>query len=163
MKNILLVIALSVFSISVFAKGNPLYEDGYRGNVSVESGFSFDYEFAGSILTSHGYSTGFGLYTGIGVGLNFMPDAVTYLAVPCFIEMKYSFWNSRFSPYVDIKTGCNISVENGSSGLYVSPSVGIDIAERYSIFIKYDYMTTKDDNEMICNKNSISVGFNIGF
>ena len=57
---------------------NPLYEKGYYGNIELDVGSTFGFSadapdrgLNAGILTSHGYSSGSGLYVGAGAGLIF--------------------------------------------------------------------------------------------
>ena len=163
---ILIVVALlCVMTFTAHANnGQSLYEKGYQGYLDFSIGVhNPNNGIQVSLLTSHGYSTGFGQYTGLGTGLEWTPDyAGSYLSMPLFLDLKYSFLNSDFSPYVGMRTGLNLSFENMRGGAYLAPSVGVDIKRHLSLFLEYDYQTTSYDI-LRFKKHAFSVGVAIGF
>lgn len=163
--SIFLMSAFCAFSKTSAPTENPLYgEDGYNGYIELSIGSALhNYGINTSILTSHGYGTGFGLYAGLGTGLVFNPDyAGTMISIPIFTDFKYSFLDKSFSPYAAMKTGLSFSPENLKAGVYLSPSVGVDIRKHFSIFLKYDYETTSHIKVRF-KKHTFSVGVAISF
>ncbi len=144
---------------------NPLYEKGYKGFVDFATGYhTQNYNgLQASMLIGNGYSTGFGLYTGLGTGIEWSPNYQgAYLSVPIYLDLKYSFFNDDFSPYVAMKCGYNISFNFMRGGVYLAPSVGVDIRRHLSLFLKYDY-TSASSNALKFKKSAYSVGLAIGF
>ena len=167
MKKFAIIIAAILYfsTVSTYAyTPNPLYEKGYRGYVDFSVGvISSDNIINTDLTTSHGYSTGFGLYTGLGTGLSFSPAyAGSILSMPLFLDLKYSILNREFSPYIAMKTGINYSLENYTGGVYVSPSIGFDIKKHLSLLMRYIYETTSYDGYKF-KKNAFSIGIAIGF
>ena len=114
---------------------NPLYEKGYYGNIELDVGSTFGFSadapdrgLNAGILTSHGYSSGSGLYVGAGAGLIFNTEHYSYISVPVFADIKYSFVDNDFSPFVSCKIGTVINEELGA-GVYCAQEdhLGIQI------------------------------------
>lgn len=163
--TLLLITLLSAGILTAQAKhGNPLYKSGYQGYVDVSAGYhSNNSGMQTSLLTSHGYSTGFGLYAGLGTGVELTPEYVgTVLSLPLFLDLKYCFIDEDFSPYVGMRTGIAFSPENMRGGIYLAPSVGVDIKRHLSLFLKYDHSTTSYDI-LKFKKHAFSVGISVGF
>lgn len=175
------VVLLTIWSSCVFMaqaqSANPLYDKGYQGYADVSVGYiPTNNGLQTSLLTSHGYSTGFGLYTGLGTGIELAADhnypESYYLSFPLFMDLKYSFLNSDFSPYAGLRTGMNLNWGTMKGGVYISPSVGVDIRKHFSFFLKYDYQTTSEYNYVSSSKeyhwlkfrkHAFSVGISVGF
>ena len=123
-----------------FLYGKP----GYAGNISFAIGKDFIQGSTVDLLTSHGYSFGNGLYLGMGTGLSVnlvSGDGIgTFMTVPIFADMKYSFMDRRVSPFIALKAGIGMytAYDYLPLCLYLAPSVGIDIG-RFSIGINYVY------------------------
>lgn len=134
--TILLLTAVTVLSARERGRGSIYHSQGYRGNIEYNIGGGTGFET--SILTTHGYSFGKGLYGGLGFGVGLAPDSYAYLNVPLFMDIRYSPLKNRVSPFIDFKLGGIYEYELNRVGLMVSPSVGLDI-RRWSIFFKYSY------------------------
>lgn len=154
---------------------NPLYEKGYYGNVELDLGsivgFKADAPDRGinaGVLTSHGYSSGYGLYVGAGAGLIFNTEHYSYISIPFFADVKYSFIDNDFSPFVSCKIGTVINDEL-RAGIYCAPSIGADM-KRFSVFLKYDCGTGRSswysDMKLIeveYTKHAFSAGVSYSF
>ncbi len=145
----LLLIGAFLLSFTATAQNeNALYKKGYYGNMELDMGSTFGFSadapdkgLNAGILTSHGYSSGYGLYVGAGAGLIFNTEDYSYISVPVFADIKYSFIDNDFSPFVSCKIGTVINDELGA-GVYCAPSLGVDM-KRFSVFLKYDCGTGK--------------------
>ena len=133
---ILLLSAATVLAARDRDRGSIYHSPGYRGNIEYNIGGGTGFET--SLLTTHGYSFGKGLYGGLGLGVGLAPDSYAYLNVPLFMDIRYSPLKNMVSPFVDFKLGGIYEYELNRVGLMVSPSVGLDI-RRWSIFFKYSY------------------------
>lgn len=160
-----LVIAILVAYTSYFLAGaqtNPLYSSGYQGYVEMSMGMVSGNGVNVGVLTSHGYGTGFGLYTGMGTGFIISPESGSSVSTPVYFDLKYSFIDDDFSPYAAMKTGVSFSIENGSTGILLSPSIGVDIRKHLSMFLGYGYETTSWER-LLFKKHVFSVGLSLGF
>lgn len=141
-----IAIVLSGINMSYAQNGHRfLYgKPGYAGNISFAIGKDFIQGSTVDLLTSHGYSFGNGLYLGMGTGLSVnlvSGDGIgTFMTVPVFADMKYSFMDRRVSPFIALKAGVGMytAYDYLPLCLYLAPSVGIDIG-RFSIGINYVY------------------------
>ena len=129
LKIVFVSVVLTLFgSFYGFAQSDGFwYGTGYRVNVEVEAGSTLSRFFIGSVLTSHGYNVGNGLYCGVGTGVTANPNEYGNFTIPVFADLKYSFMNKDFSPFVAIKMGTSFYVEDLTAGLMCRPSVGVDI------------------------------------
>ena len=171
---VLIVLGVAMFSIATSAE-NLLYRGGYYGYIEGDFGSTVDIAvnapdrgINAGVLTSHGYSSGFGLYVGAGAGLIFNTEHYSYLSVPIFADVKYSFIDNDFSPFVSCKVGTVINDEFGA-GVYCAPSVGVDM-KRFSVFLKYDCGTGRSEWMSGYNlikkeytKHAVSVGIAYSF
>jgi len=171
------LMSLLVLACSICSAGNvnPLYGIGYRSNLEFNAGSTFGgknsigREFNGALTTSHGYSNGKGFYAGIGTGIVFTPNNYAVFSIPVFADLKYSFRDDAVAPFLSLKAGTEINTDNGSAGLSIAPSVGLDL-KRFSVFLKYDFGTGKlsyfSSNSFIeknYNKHALSVGASYWF
>lgn len=144
---LLLFIGVVLLSLTAVAQNeNALYEKGYYGNIELDMGSTFGFSadvpdrgLNAGVLTSHGYSSGSGLYVGAGAGLIFNTEHYSFVSVPVFADVKYSFLDNDFSPFMSCKIGTVINDEFGA-GVYCAPSAGVDM-KRFSVFLKYDLGT----------------------
>lgn len=89
---------------------NRYYAKGYEGAVEIGLG-----QAPLELMTVHGYRFGNGLYTGLGAGMlwsmpqNFDPNDIVPVA---FGDIKYSFLNSKFSPFVLARFGAQADFLN---------------------------------------------------
>ena len=135
-----IVLMLSV-SFSVFAQNaDSWYNDGYRGSDELETGSTFSRTFVVSVLSSHGYSVGNGLYFGVGAGCTVNPADNGNLSLPIFADMRYSFIDKPCSPFVDLKLGTSFYIEDVTAGLFIRPSVGVDV-RNWSLHLGYGLYT----------------------
>lgn len=175
MRRLLLsLVSIAMLCISTSAQ-NALYKSGYYGNIELDLGSTFGFSadapdrgLNAGVLTSHGYSSGTGLYVGAGAGLIFNTEHYSYISVPVFADIKYSFVDNDFSPFVSCKIGTVINEELGA-GVYCAPSVGVDM-KRYSVFLKYDCGTGRSswysDSKLIkvdYTKHAFSAGVSYAF
>ena len=139
MKRIILVVMAFVMAVSASYAQNFADKKGYQGNVELELGYvTGTNAFDSAILTTHGYSTGNGWFFGAGTGLRITPNHHAIVSIPFYADVRYLFCNGYVRPFVDMKLGTEMNVEEVTAGLYLSPSLGIMI-NRYSISLKYGY------------------------
>lgn len=170
MKKLLLCFLLLLgVAVSVDAQ-EFAYKKGYVGNVELELGcITGTYGFDSGVLTTHGYGTGNGWFFGGGAGLFVTPNHHAVVSIPIYADVRYNFCKSAVSPFVDLKVGTVMNVEELTSGLYASPSVGVMI-NRFAISLKYgfyngysSYMAIKGLEETFYNTHALSVGLTIMF
>lgn len=136
------VLAFIVSSLSVSAKsraGNLYYQDRYVGNVNFNIGGTIGHRDELSLLTTHGWAFGNGLFFGGGTGILFpleFGDRDRGISIPVFADTRYSVMDRNVSPFFELKFGIAYSMELGSTGLLASPSMGIDIG-RWSVSVSY--------------------------
>ena len=95
MRRLLLsLVGIAMLCISTSAQ-NALYKSGYYGNIELDLGSTFGFSadapdrgLNAGVLTSHGYSSGTGLYVGAGAGLIFNTEHYSYISVPVFADIK---------------------------------------------------------------------------
>lgn len=175
--RLFLIAALSVtmsLCASAADRQTPFSSPGYAGNVGIELGGIVERGVSAAILTEHGYQFGFGLFTGIGTGVIYTPEAeLSIAAIPFFLDVRYRFMDGEASPFVSMKFG-GCYYYDTSFGLYAAPSVGVDIG-RWSLFLKYDYRSCADavyvyrteysyfETRGMFRAHALSVGVNIWF
>lgn len=142
---------------------NHYHKKGYVGNVELTAGATFDTAIAETgVQTTHGYSYGNGLFTGFGAGCSFRFDAPSNFAFPAYVDFRYSPVDGGVSPFVDLKLGTIWHLGDEGSGLFVSPSFGLDIS-RYSFFIRYQYVSEKYAESAVSPYHYISFGASVSF
>lgn len=168
LKLFLISILFIIASSSTFAQTESRYfKQGYMGNVELGVGADVaeDRNAAVSILTSHGYVFGKGVYLGFGAGIQ--PSLYKWgdFSIPVFTDFKYSPINGVVSPFIGMSLGMHYYT---SCGLFVSPNVGINIG-RWSIFMRYTYREF-DYYELINHTNVFNrhianhlITFNVAF
>lgn len=177
MKKVMVISVIALISfvsssvLGARERETPFYDSGYTGNVEVNAGGVIGGSLYTSLSTVHGSSFGNGLFTGIGVGLDITPgNTMSTYAIPFFLDVRYSFLEGNVSPFLDMKFGGYYRVGE-NVGLYASPSAGVDIG-RWSIFLRYAYMTAEDriyDSvesayfNMGVNRHALTLGVNIWF
>lgn len=136
MKRLLLIITLTFASVCSFAL-QP--ERGYRAfidwsnyldlNIGFISGNPGHSKVFTGLTTSHGYQFNSWLYVGGGAGLQYNLDWKKYgnnngecrFVIPVFAETRMDARWHRFTPYISLQLGANLS-DHG--GIYCSPTVG---------------------------------------
>ena len=170
MKRIILVVMAFVMAVSASYAQNFADKKGYLGNVELELGYiTGTNAFDSAILTTHGYSTGNGWFFGAGTGLRITPNHHAIVSIPFYADVRYSFCNGYVRPFVDMKLGTEMNVEEVTAGLYLSPSIGVMI-NRYSISLKYGYSngytSYMSSNKLVgyqYDTHAISVGLAVSF
>ena len=165
MKRMILCAAAALVAVAVSAQSRG-YENGYRGNVEVEVGTLLDSYLNIGFLTSHGYGTSYGLYAGAGTGIFFSPEHYSYISVPVFVDVKYNFIDSVFSPFVRMRVGTMIGMDELYAGVYCSPSVGVDMG-RVSVSFSYGYSNGRaslsGNHALLYDRHTLDVGVGIWF
>lgn len=144
-KNFLILIAL--FALSNMAKAqdaetaNRMFRRGYRTDIQLEAN-TYQQSF---ISTSHGYSFGNGFYIGGGAafGVEFQPDfeADPFYLSSLFVDGKYTLTQWRVAPFVALRTGSYITIEENPAGrFFINPAVGVDWGH-ISLRVGYEYQT----------------------
>ncbi len=114
-----------------------MYRRHYRADIEL----SWSNPNTWGITSSHGYSSGNGLYVGGGAGFaaEFIANqaSAAYL-IPVFADVKYSFMNKLASPFVSLKAGGYADVTNTDMRTFANPAVGVDIG-RFSVKVGYEY------------------------
>ena len=142
-KVIFISAVLMLSSLSSLAQDRDLwYMSGYRWNIEIDAGSTLSRTFAVSASTSHGYRTGNGMYFGAGAGITFNPNDYAYVTVPIFADWKYSFMNKDCSPYLAVKVGTELNLEDLTAGLMFKPSVGVDVG-KFSMHFGYGFCNGK--------------------
>lgn len=123
------------------AQNNRAFQKGYEGNVEYSSFAVFGKDKLGSMIqlsTTHGYRTGWGVFLGAGVGVDYdfyLSDTV----LSAFLDAKYNFVDAKVSPFAEVRSGVRgydkrIDVVQP----FVSIAGGIDTG-RFSVKLGYDY------------------------
>ncbi len=138
MKKIFTIIsAMLISAAALSAQNTEMYENGYRADIELSAAIANQFV----ISSSHGYSFGDGLYIGggAGFGAEFTDDysKATFI-VPIFADLKYTFLDQKCSPFVGIRAGEIIDINNNGLRASLNPSVGVDIA-RFSIKAGYEF------------------------
>ena len=170
MKRVLVFFFTALLLSSISNAQNLGDRKGYQGNVELELGYvTGTNAFDAAVLTTHGYNTGSCWFFGAGTGLRVTPNHYALFSVPVFADVRYSFCNNQVRPFVDMKVGTEINLEELTAGLYISPSVGIMI-NRYAISIKYGFNSGATDlvqgplyQRYDYNAHTISVGLAVAF
>lgn len=139
MKKLFLCVALIVLCLGAMAQDCYSYRKGYRGDVAlggvvgITKGVRND---AFSLSTTHGYSFGDGLFVGAGAGVNVLTSAE--VTIPVYLVGKYTFIDSRVSPFLDCRVGWEALVYDRDHGVafVVSPAIGVDLG-RFSLRAGY--------------------------
>lgn len=136
MKRFIIIILLCFGAASAFAR-QP--ERGYRGFIDWSNYLDLNLGFIGGdpgssriftgFTTSHGYQLNSWLYVGGGAGFQINLDWKKYhnndgepcFIVPVFAESRLDARWGRFTPYLSVRLGANLS-DHG--GIYFSPMVG---------------------------------------
>lgn len=141
-KIVLVSVALALLSsVTGFAQSESVwYESGYKGNVELDAGATLSRTFIVSVLTSHGYSVGNGLYLGVGTGVTINPYDRGNFVLPIFADVKYSFMDRVCSPFLSMKMGTSFYMEDVTAGFLLKPSVGVDVGN-FSLHIGYGLHT----------------------
>ena len=79
-----------------------------------------------SLFTTHGYRFNNHIFVGVGTGINYMYEKESK-GIPVFLDMSLTIFNRRISPYIDLKGGYTIDIEN-MEGLFALPSIGVRYA-----------------------------------
>lgn len=149
-------------SVAGFAQSESVwFKRGYRGNVEFDAGATLSRTFIVSVLTSHGYSVGNGLYLGVGTGVTINPNDRGYFVLPIFADMKYSFMDCACSPFLSMKMGTSFYMESVTAGFLLKPSVGVDVGN-FSLHIGYGLHTGTEVIDVLQSedyiKHSLAVG-----
>ncbi len=141
-KIVLVSVALALLSsVTGFAQSESVwYESGYKGNVEFEAGSTLSRTFIVSVVTSHGYRVGNGLYLGVGTGVTINPYDRGNFVLPIFADVKYSFMDRVCSPFLSMKMGTSFYMEDVTAGFLLKPSVGVDVGN-FSLHIGYGLHT----------------------
>lgn len=130
MKRLILLFILLI-PTSAFAKNNLnyLHTKGYKSDVHL-AGTLYEGKAVTTLSSSHGYGFGKGLFVGGGVGIIYNPvyanGVKNRIEIPVFAEIKYSFLNKKFSPFVDLKAGGLYDYSAYGVGYIVKSSIGVD-------------------------------------
>lgn len=137
------ILALASTSVASAQTESRYFKQGYMGNVELGVGADVansKEEFA-SVLTSHGYVVGKGVYIGAGLGamtsFRSKDARSTIVDFPLFFDVKYSPLDKKVSPFVGASVGIHYNLFH-SVGAYVSPSLGANFG-RWSVFFRYTY------------------------
>lgn len=139
-----LLVALLV-SVPVCAQTNRSFVKGYHGNVELGNYATFGENQVGGIVmlaTTHGYSTGTGMFVGAGVGYGYdiAPDMFVSSA---FLDFKYNFVDTPVSPFLAARTGARFGfARDDSVGQFVSLACGVDFG-RFSARVGYEYASVR--------------------
>lgn len=133
MKRIIIILHILLLALTLNAR-QP--QRGYRGflewNNSVRSeelatwngsGISGSYResfFFTGASTSHGYQINRMFFVGAGIGMEYNQKWDMWLA-PLFAQGRLDLQLEKFTPYVDVRLGYNLSQ---GGGVYFSPTVG---------------------------------------
>lgn len=145
-KTIIVLTAMLVMTGIVSAQdaetANRMFRRGYRADIQLEAN-TYQQSF---ISTSHGYSFGNGFYIGGGAafGVEFQPDfeADPFYLSSLFVDGKYTLTQWRVAPFVALRTGSVITIEDNPAGrFFINPAVGVDWGH-ISLRVGYEYQTT---------------------
>jgi hypothetical protein len=156
MKKIFLLIVMSCFTV-LAALGQNVAGNCYRGFMDAGYTIGFDtFDFNRfEINTSHGYQINPYLFVGGGAGLHFMQSYKTSgsgeialdtrdskVSIPVFANFRGTMLKSRFTPFIDLKTGTFI---NNGDDLYTTASLGLRIAvnKKQAIDVMVGYTSEK--------------------
>ncbi len=105
-------------------------QKGYRGFVEWSNsvrwektwleGGSREILFHTGFTTSHGYQINRMFFVGAGLGMERCGKTGNWIA-PVFIDGRIDLRLGKFTPFGDIRAGCNLA---SGAGLYLSPSIG---------------------------------------
>jgi len=146
-KNIFIITAMLAVMGTAMAQEietttNRMFRTGYRADIQLEAN-TYKQSF---ISTSHGYSFGSGLYIGGGAafGVEYQPGFESdpaYLS-SLFVDGKYTLTQWRVAPFVALRTGSIITIEETPAGrFFVNPAVGVDWGH-ISIKVGYEFQTS---------------------
>jgi len=127
-----------------YAQQNVYHKKSYVGNIEAGAkvgGRRHSSAEAVEINTIHGYSTGHGFFAGIGVGAEFYSTGV--IAIPIFVDAKYSFFDKDISPFIEGRAGISPfasmpDYEGDGRSIFISPAFGMD-ANRFSLRLAYEF------------------------
>ena len=165
MKRMVMCIVAAMIA-AVASAQERAFEEGYSGNVEIQVGTLLDNYLNIGISTSYGYCTSYGLYAGIGTGIFYSPEHYSFLSVPVFADIKYSFMESAFSPFVRMRVGTMIDIDDLAAGVYCSPAVGFDIG-KVSVSFSYGYNSGQTylsaNRALVYNRHTLDVGLGFWF
>lgn len=134
------------------AQESRLYRKGYSSNVELGI-IAKEYPY-GSLSTTHGYNFGNGWFVGGGAAFQsgLYPRIFSYpvpaepaigndeiinmehhseeqfeggLLLRGYLDARYAFRNSRFTPFVEVRTGATYDLALEAFGAFITPSAGI--------------------------------------
>ena len=170
MKKILFVIGMTLLCVAANAQSNGAYKQGYRGSIELENmvlvNKAPDNMSAMSLVTSHGYSYGNGMYLGGGLGLSTEFKYRDFDRAQLFVEGKYNFLYNVVSPFVQLRTGLDFDFWNSDKvGVFFSPAVGVDFS-RFTMRLSYRLGSSQwgvPEGVAISRENWLTCSFGIYF
>lgn len=103
---------------------------GFKGYVEVgyALGLSDDDDGCGLVRAAFGYQFNPHIFSGLGIGVG-LYDEFEELGLPIFADFRYTIFNKRISPYIDLKAGFAPEIDDDDyAGLYLSPTLGCRFA-----------------------------------
>ena len=147
MRKLIFICALLLLCASMAsAQTNRAFKKGYQGNVEIGNYAVFGKDKAGSLMqisTTHGYSTGTGMFVGLGFGAGY-DMFVDGPMGSAFMDAKYNFIDTAVSPFASARTGFRVYDYYGFQP-FISISGGVDVGH-FTVKVGYDYgnMRTTD-------------------
>ncbi|MBP5626428.1 MAG: hypothetical protein J6W98_05860 [Bacteroidales bacterium] len=125
------------------AQTNRAFRKGYQGDIEIGNYAVFGKGKYGGLVqvsTTHGYRTGTGMFLGVGFGVAYDLATEAYPEIPVFMDAKYNFLDTEFSPYASVRTGVRICGESHSEIFqpFIAIAAGVDVG-RFSVKLGYDY------------------------
>lgn len=134
------------------------------GNMFPWEGFMKDSSGMASLTTTHGVVIKPWLYTGLGTGFWFLysHDGIAG-ALPIFADVRFTYPNKRWRPFVDLKIGSFLSGNIISEYFLLIPSVGIKFAikDTFGVYLSAGTMGhfAKDMPARVSEGLSLNLGF----